>query len=314
MIGGDRRPAEADLAELRELAVEVAYRMLGSRTEAEDVAQEALERVRGVIDRAGVADGAVDGRGHGDGEDEEPVRNPAAYTTTVTTRLAIDHLRSARVRREQYVGPWLPEPIQGVSSADPAAAAELGDSLSFAMLVVLESLGPDERAAFLLHDTFGYGYDELATVLDRSPAACRKLVSRARQRIAARRPRVATDRDEHREVLDRFIVAARSGDLDQLVALLAPETVLIADGGASLKSARHPIRGRERVARFLASIGPRLFVAGEISFEDVNGEVGLVVREQGEVVLVGAAEVDAGLISAIRWVRNPDKLRWFDPS
>ena len=120
------------------------------------------------------------------GDDRSPIRNPAAFTTTVATRLAIDHLRSARVRREQYVGPWLPEPIQAVTSSDPEAAAELGDSLSFAMLVVLEALGPDERAAFLLHDTFGYGYDELAAVLDRSPAACRKLVSRARQHIAAR--------------------------------------------------------------------------------------------------------------------------------
>ena len=291
-LDGDRLDA------LRERAVAVAYRMLGSRTEAEDIAQDTLERVR---------------RALRDGDDAgEPIRNPAAFTTTVATRLSIDHLRSARVRRERYVGPWLPEPIQGVSSSDPEAAAELGDSLSFAMLVVLEALGPDERAAFLLHDTFGYGYDELAVVLDRSPAACRKLVSRARQRIAARRPRISTDHDEHRELLDRFLGAARRGDLEQLVAVLAPESVLVADGGATMKSARHPIRGRSRVARFLSSIGPRVFDVGEVSIEDVNGELGFVVRDGGAVVLVGTAEVDDGRIAALRWVRNPDKLRWFD--
>ena len=296
---GDR-----ELAELRGRAVAVAYRMLGSRSEAEDVAQDTLERVR----RA--ADGGAADEGTGA---HEPIRNLAAFTTTVATRLAIDHLRSARVRRERYVGPWLPEPIQTVSSSDPEAAAELGDSLSFAMLVVLESLGPDERAAFLLHDTFGYGYDELAVVLDRSPAACRKLVSRARQRIAARRPRVVTDHDEHREVLERFIGAARSGDLDRLLEVLAPESLLVTDGGATLKAARHPIRGRARLARFLASIGPRVFATGEVTFEDVNGELGVVVREEGTVVLVGTAEVDGGRISTVHWVRNPDKLRWFGP-
>ncbi|MDQ2679163.1 MAG: RNA polymerase sigma factor SigJ [Actinomycetota bacterium] len=300
MIGdGPPGPDAVELAELRARAVAVAYRMLGSRTEAEDVAQDTIERVRVAMGRGGV--------------DDEPVRNPAAFTTTVATRLAIDHLRSARVRREQYVGPWLPEPIQAVTSSDPEAAAELGDSLSFAMLVVLEALGPDERAAFLLHDTFGYGYDELAAVLDRSPAACRKLVSRARQHIAARRPRVTTDSDEHRRVLERFVVAARSGDLDQLLEVLAPESVLVTDGGATLKAARHPIRGRTRVARFLASIGPRVLDTGDVSFGDVNGELGVIVRDEGAVVLVGTAEVDGGRIVAVHWVRNPDKLQWFDP-
>lgn len=293
-------PDEAELVELRDRAVAVAYRMLGSRSEAEDVAQDTIEKVRGVM-------GRVDDGG-------EAIRTPAAYTTTVATRLSIDHLRSARVRREQYVGPWLPEPIQGVSSADPEGAAELNDSLSFAMLVVLESLGPLERAAFLLHDTFGYGYDELAQILDRSPTTCRKLVSRARQRVAERRPRVATDGVEHRVVLERFVDAARGGDIDALLELLTPETVLVADGGATMKSARHPIRGRARVARFLASIGPRVLPAEGVEIDEVNGELGLVVRTGGDVVMVASLEVDDGRIAAVRWVRNPDKLRWFDPT
>ncbi len=286
--------------ELRERAVAVAYRMLGSRSEAEDIAQDTLVKVRAAVQR-GVDDG-------------EPVRNTAAFTTTVASRLSIDHLRSARVRREQYVGPWLPEPVQPMDSSDPEAAAELGDSLSFAMLVVLEALGPDERAAFLLHDTFGYGYDELSTILDRSPAACRKLVSRARQRVAERRPRIATDADEHRVVLERFVGAARDGDMDELLELLTPDSVLVADGGARMKSARHPIRGRDRVARFMASIGPRVFSPGVVELESTGGATSLVVREDGAVVLVGSFEIVDGSIAAVRWVRNPDKLRWFDPA
>ncbi len=306
--GGDVGPGDAaergpgadpDLRGLRERAVVVAHRMLGSRTEAEDVAQDTLVRVGDALEKAR-ADG-------------EPIRNVEAFTTTVATRLSIDLLRSARVRRERYVGPWLPEPVAPLSSSDPEVAAELGDSLSFAMLVVLESLGPDERAAFLLHDTFGYGYDELAAVLDRSPAACRQLVSRARRRVAERRPRIATDAEEHRAVVERFVEAARAGSMDALLELLAPDSVLVTDGGANLKSARHPIRGRDRVARFLAAIGPRVLSAGLIELDAPGGELSLVVREAGEVVLVGSFEIVESRVAAIRWVRNPDKLRWFDP-
>lgn len=292
-----------DLTQLRDRAVAVAYRMVGSRTDAEDIAQTTMLRVAAAIDH-----GAA-------GED---LRSPEAFTTTVATRLSIDHLRSARVRREQYVGPWLPEPVGGaatdpldpVSAADPAAAAALGDSLSFAFLVVLESLGPVERAAFLLHDTFGYGYDELAAVLDRSEESCRQLVSRARRRLADRRPRFTVDDVEHRRLLDRFVAAARTGDVDALVGLLAPDAELVSDGGALRKAARHPIVGRDRVVRFVQKIGPRVFRDATATVEPVNGELAFVVRRGGEVTLVGILETAAGEVVALRWVSNPDKLRW----
>lgn len=288
----DRGLPATELAELRSRAVAVAYRMVGSRSEAEDIAQDTMVKVQAAAAR-------------------EELRSAAAFTTTVATRLAIDHLRSARVRREEYVGPWLPEPLSAIGADDTAAAAELADSLSFAMLVVLESLGPLERAAFLLHDTFGYGYDELSRILDRSPAACRQLVSRARRRIADDRPPLPTDPQEHRELLGRFVAAARSGDLAGLVDVLAPDAVVITDGGANMKAARHPIRGRDRVSRFMHSIGPRIFDGFEVELTDVNGQLGFVAWDGEAATLVGTIEVADGKIVTVRSVRNPDKLRWF---
>lgn len=298
-----------DLESLRSRAVAVAYRMLGSRTDAEDIAQTTMIRVQSRLDDAG---------------DTDPLRSPEAFTTTVATRLSIDHLRSARVRREQYVGPWLPEPVAGsgsvggvgaerldpIASGDPAAVADLGDSLSFAFLVVLESLGPVERAAFLLHETFGYGYDELATILDRSEDSCRQLVSRAKRRLADGRPRFTVDDAEHRELLERFVAAARGGDVDALVGLLAPDADLVSDGGANRKAARHPVVGRDRVVRFVQKIGPRVFQGADVTIEPVNGELAFVLRARGQVTLVGLVETSGGQVTALRWVSNPDKLGW----
>jgi RNA polymerase sigma-70 factor (ECF subfamily) len=289
-----------DLAALREVAVSVAYRMLGSRTDAEDLAHDALLKVQ-------------------EAARTTTLRSPEAFVVTVTTRLAIDHLRSARVRRETYVGPWLPEPVtslppgDGRSDAmrgDGAREAELADSLSFAFLVVLESLGPVERAAFLLRDVFGFGYDELATTLDRNAAACRQLVSRARARVADGRRRLEVDANEHRRLLERFVAAARDGDVDQLVSVLAHDAVITSDGGANLRAARWPIVGQDRVARFLGKIGPRSLGISSVDLVELNGELGFAASVDGHVTIAGLVEVVDGRISVIRWVLNPDKLAW----
>jgi RNA polymerase sigma-70 factor (ECF subfamily) len=295
-------PSDVTLSGLRSLAVGVAYRMVGSRTEAEDLAQEALARVAPAL-AAG------------------EVRNAEAFTTTVTTRLAIDHLRLARVQREAYVGPWLPEPVID-ERFGPAAAAELGDSLSFAFLVVLESLAPLERAAFLLREVFSFDYPQVAEALGRSEAACRQLVSRARSHIADRRPRFTVDPVEHRALLDRFVAAATTGDVDGLRSLLTDDVVLVSDGGPDRRAARHPIDGIDRVVRFVARLGPKLFGSapavpawsGEVDVRigPVNGEPGFVVRREGEVVHAGTIEIADGAITSIWWVVNPDKLHWVD--
>jgi RNA polymerase sigma-70 factor (ECF subfamily) len=279
-----------DLERLRAVAAGVAYRMVGSRTEAEDLAQEALVRVTAAAER-------------------EDLANAEAFTTTVATRLSIDHLRSARVQRETYLGPWLPEPVAD-DLLDGASAAETADTLSFALLSVLEALGPVERAAFLLREVFGYGYDEVAAVLDRTEPAVRQLVSRARKRVEAGRPRRAVERDEHRRVLDRFLAATREGDVDGLVAVLAEDAVLVSDGGRHTKAARRPVEGRDRIVRFLRSIGPRALGDRRVEVVALNGEPGFVALAGEEVVLAGTIEVADGHVTAVRWVLNPDKLHW----
>lgn len=282
---------DLDLDGLRRVATGVAYRMVGSRTEAEDLAQEAVVRVAAAAER-------------------EDLANPEAFTTTVATRLSIDHLRSARVRREEYLGPWLPEPVTDDVLTDGAAAAVTADTLSFALLSVLEALGPVERAAFLLREVFGYGYDEVAAVLDRSEPAVRQLVARARKRVEAGRPRRSVERDEHRRVLERFLAATRQGDVEGLVAVLAEDAVLVSDGGRAAKAARRPIAGRDRLARFLQTIGPRALGGRRIEVVAINGEPGFLALVGDEVALAGTVEVAAGRIAAVRLVLNPDKLRW----
>ena len=279
-----------ELTALRALAVSVAYRMVGSRTEAEDLAQEAMVRVVRALEA-------------------DDIRSPEAFTTTVTTRLAIDHLRLARVQRETYVGPWLPEPVAD-DAVGPAAAAELSDSLSLAFLVVLESLGPVERAAFLLREVFGFDYPQVAETVGRSEDACRQLVSRAKQRVGAERPRFAVDPDEHRRLLERFVAAAQGGDIDELTSFLTADVVLVSDGGPTMKAARHPIHGLDRVVRFLASVGPKAFGRGELHLAPVNGEPGFIVVRDGATFLAGTVDISDGAITAIRWVINPDKLHW----
>ena len=287
-----------DLEHLRRVAASVAYRMVGSRTEAEDLAQEALVRLHAVAGR-------------------ERVRNPEAFVTTVVSRLSIDHLRLARVQRERYIGPWLPEPVTSDALDDGARAAEVADTLSFALMVVLESLGPVERAAFLLREVFGYGYPEVAEMLGRSEAACRQLVARARHRVEQHAHRRVVSHAEHRRLLDRFLAAARDGDLDGLRELLTADATVVSDGGPRRKAARYPVTGHHRTVRFLHTVDRQWFEDGRrVEVVDIDGEPGFAVVAGDEVVLAGTIEVDVPTgaeeprIAGMRWVLNPDKLGW----
>ncbi|RRR99493.1 RNA polymerase sigma factor SigJ [Glycomyces terrestris] len=277
--------ALARFEELRPRLVGVAYGLLGSVAEAEDVVQDAWLRLQR--------------------SDIDAIEDLTGWLVTTTSRLALDVLRSARVRREAYVGPWLPEPVE--TAPDPADSVSLADSLSWAMLVVLETLTPAERAAFVLHDVFGLTFEEVGAALGRSPAACRKLASRAREHVERRQPRFDVDPAEHRHVVEAFSRAVVSGDIDGLTALLDPEAVLTSDGGGVVRAARNPIRGADRVARFLAGVTAR-YEQFEHRLTSVNGGPALLTvigGEVGGITLLGIAD---GRIVAVDMVRNPDKL------
>ena len=289
-------PTAEAYAELRPYVFSIAYRMVGSVTEAEDLVQEAFLRLHRAV---------------GDGEE---VESPRAYLATVVTRLAIDHLRSARSRRETYVGSWLPEPLVGATD-DVAAAAELADSLSVAFLVVLETLSPVERAVFLLREVFDFGYDEIATIVGRSEANCRQIAVRARRHVEARRPRFDPSPERREELADRFFAAAQEGDTDALVELLAADAAIYGDGGGRAPALRRPARGAARVARLLsqwARLGARGGIGGERV--TVNGQPGLRITDaEGRTLSVMALQVDDGRIAAIHSIINPDKLRHLGP-
>jgi RNA polymerase sigma-70 factor (ECF subfamily) len=280
----------ADFVEHRDHLFGVAYRMLGSVAEAEDVVQEAYLRWAGA--------------------DRSEVERPVAWLTTVTTRLCLDRLRSAQVRRESYVGPWLPEPLLTDDDAVPEAAAELSDSLTTAFLVLLERLNPLERAVFLLHDVFGYGFEEIAAVVERPVASCRQVASRARRAVAPeRRTRYTVAPDEERRLIGTFLQASGSGDIDGLLALLAEDVELWSDGGARRHAARHPIIGPARVARFCANIGRRAVPRASVRFVRIGGDPGVVFTDDvdGSKMTV-AFELSAGGIRRLHLVVNPDKL------
>lgn len=282
-----------DLEALRRHGFGVAYRMLGTVADAEDVVQEALARLARV--------------------DEDP-DEPAAWVTTVTTWLAIDHLRGERVKRERYIGPWLPEALlEDVAGAPagPAETVEFAESLSQAFLVVLEQLTPVERAAFLLHVVFDYPYAEVAAIIGRSPVSCRQLVARARKHLAAARPRFDPDPELRRRLLKRFLAAAEEGDLAGLAALLAEDAVLYSDGGGQVVAARRPLVGAARIARMLASVTRKALAHDppDAKLVAVNGQPGQVLRgADGGVLQVLSIDVEGGLIRVVRIVRNPDKL------
>jgi RNA polymerase sigma-70 factor (TIGR02957 family) len=279
--------------ELSRRAFAIAYRMLGSVAEAEDVAQEALVRV------------------HRSVEAGEVLESPTGFVATIATRLAIDTLRSARHRRETYVGDWLPEPIVTDAGDDPAMRAEMADSLSMAFLVLLERLSPEQRAALLLRDVFDYEYSRIAEVIGTSEANARQLAARARRQVQRERPRFETSREQRDELAQLFFAAARDGDLGRLEALLAHDAVLRGDGGGRVPAVARPVHGRTRVARTVKALTRQSVEAGAtLEPHEVNGQPGGVVRDaDGKLIGVLEFEVDAGQIRAINSIVNPDKLR-----
>jgi RNA polymerase sigma-70 factor (TIGR02957 family) len=281
------------LDDLRPRIFAIAYRMLGSVSEAEDVVQETLIRVHSAI------------------EGGEEISSPRAYAATVATRIAIDELRSARARRETYVGEWLPEPITERPEDDPARQAEVADSLSLAFLVLLESLSPEQRAAFLLHDVFDYDYGKVAEIVGTSEQNARQLASRARRHVQDGRTRFDASAERRDELAASFLAAAQEGDLEELEAMLAEDVELHGDGGGLAPAIRHPVFGRKRVARMLGnwwSLAARL---GAITVRriDVNGQPGAEYLDaDGRLIGVMSLDIAEGKIQAIRSIVNPEKL------
>jgi RNA polymerase sigma-70 factor (ECF subfamily) len=267
----------------------LAYRMLGSRAEAEDVVQEAYVRWHQ--------------------SDRDGVRNAEAWLVTTATRLAIDRLRALKTEREAYTGPWLPEPIMQNTPPLPDRHLELASDLSLAFLVLLERLGPEERAAFLLHEVFDFGYPEIASVLDKSEDASRQIVHRARTRVRSARKRFDVTEAAKANLLRKFTEAMKARDEQTLLSLFAPDATWTADGGGRAAASPHPILGAERIARFVVGLQHRLQSDGAtIEQVDVNGETGLLVRVDGRTLAILAIDSDGERIHAVYAVVNPDKL------
>jgi RNA polymerase sigma-70 factor (ECF subfamily) len=262
--------------------------MLGSRSDAEDVVQDAYLRFAGA----------------------QEVHNAEAFLVTIVTRLCLDRLKSAKAQREVYVGPWLPEPVFDAEGLSAEAATELADDLSFALLLALDRLSPMERAAFLLHDVFDTPFSEIAAMLGRTEAACRQLASRARRAVRDNRPAPAATPDSHARLLQAFSAAVASGNVRQLAELLREDAVALTDGGGRKFAARNPIIGADKVARFFIGLAGK--TAGqEVRIEPamINGAVGALLYLDGELDLTLSMAIDGEKIAAIYVVRNPDKLR-----
>jgi RNA polymerase sigma-70 factor (ECF subfamily) len=286
------------LDELRPVAFAIAYRMLGTVSDAEDVVQEALLRVHQTLEAG------------------EQIASPRAFVATVTTRLAINELHSARVRRERYVGEWLPEPIITDHRHDPPQHAERADSLSLAMLVLLESLSPEQRAVLLLHDVFGYDHAQIAEIIGKSQGNVRQLATRARRHVERRRPRYQTTREQRYELARRFFAAAEHGDLPGLEALLAHDVELTGDGGGKVPALARPLRGRSAVAGALSNsliFGSRI-PGGSLRPVEVNdGPGALVLDGQQRLIGVIGLGIAGGQIRTINSIVNPEKLRHLGP-
>ena len=284
----DGRPDPATEAFLayRNLLFTVAYEMLGSAADAEDVLQETWLRWAGV--------------------DLGTVRDQRAYLVRITTRQALGRLRTLGRRKESYTGPWLPEPL--LTAPDVAEDVELADSVSMAMLLVLETLKPNERAVFVLREVFDLAYDEIAEAVDKSPAAVRQIAHRARAHVAARRPRGVVSAAETRDALEAFQRAAETGDLQSLLDILAPDVVFLGDGGGVVEAVLAPVVGADRVARLLAVGLDRIAGAASLQPAQVNGFPALTIRFNGEIDTVIAVRIDDGLITGLYAVRNPEKL------
>jgi RNA polymerase sigma-70 factor (ECF subfamily) len=283
---------------LRPLMFSIAYRMLGSVSEAEDIVQEAFLRYHAAQPR------------------QAEIGSPKAYLSAVTTRLCIDHLRSARARREAYPGPWLPEPLLTGESADPAGHAEQTDSLSMAFLLVLERLSPVERAVFLLHDVFSYGYQEIARIVGKSEDNCRQLARRARRHVTEHKPRFEASRGKREELAARFFSAVGGGgNMDGLISMLAADVVVYGDSGGTSPSWPRPIAGRDRVARLMAGVSSQIRQLGITARPvEINGQPGAVfVDPAGRLTNVFVLDIAAGQVQTVRSVINPAKLRHLGP-
>jgi RNA polymerase sigma-70 factor (TIGR02957 family) len=282
------------LEELRPRAFAIAYRMLGSVAEAEDVVQEALLRVNTSLEKG------------------ERIESPRAYVATITTRLAIDELRSARARRETYVGEWLPEPIVVDTREDPERQAEMADSLSLAFLVLLENLSPEQRAALLLHDVFDYDYAEIARIIGKNEDNARQLATRARRHVDQGKPRFEASKEKREELAGRFFAAAQQGDMKALEALLAEDVVLKGDGGGKAPALARSLHGRNRVARTIGNWAKTGWMLPGLTIRsvEVNGQPGALFLD-GDGAVISAMELDIaeGRIQGINSVVNPDKLQ-----
>jgi RNA polymerase sigma-70 factor, ECF subfamily len=285
---------------LRPMLFSLAYRMLGSVSEAEDIVQEAFLRQERALSQG------------------TEIESPKAFLSAIVTRLSIDHLRSARARREVYFGEWLPEPLltDDDPKLDPADYAEQADSLSLAFLVLLEQLTPVERAVFLLHDVFGYGFDEIAEIVGKTGENCRQLAVRARRHIDEQKPRFEASREERERLAARFFAAVTDGDVESLVEMLAADVVVYGDGGGKAPSWPRPIVGRDRVSRLFAGLGPQMAdLHLTLQLHEVNGQPGaLVLDPQQRITNVFSLDIADGVLQTIRSVINPDKLRHLGPT
>ena len=264
----------------------IAYRMLGSASEAEDIVQDAWIRWQGT--------------------DRSAVQDPPAFLATVTTRLAINALQSARARRETYVGPWRPEPVD--TRNDPTLGAEGAEALGFAVLVMLERLTPTERAAYVLREAFAYGYPQICEIVQVSEVAARQLVSRARKHLAGERRRKVTRQEQHR-LLTAFLAAAETGDLDALERLFADDVVSYSDGGGVVRASKFPVVGRARVAKFVRAFHTHFWEGVEIAEADVNGQPSLILTQEGSTMAVLTVVASGHAIDQVLWMMNPHKLR-----
>ena len=282
-----------EFTQARPRLVRVAYAIIGTHTEAEDVVADCWFRLVSA-------------------DQQEPVRDVEAWSVVTVSRMALDVLRSARVRRERYVGPWLPEPVvaspDAEPPADPADQVTLADEVSYAVLVMMETLSPAERTAFVLHDLFGLPFTEVANIVGRTPGAVRQLASRARRHVRTSSPWPETDAAEHRRVIEAFAKAATSGDLTALIHLLDPDVVLVSDGGGLVSAARKPVHGPDRVARFLLGVLAKEQPGDTIDRVLVNGAPGFAVYQQGTLVTIAAVTVAVGRITRLDLIRTPTKL------
>lgn len=278
----------------RPLLLAIGYRMLGSLSEAEDMVQETFLRWHQSV--------------------SEMPRSPKAYLSTILTRLCIDHLRSARREREQYVGSWLPEPVATQTDANPDVMAELADSLSIAFLVMLEQLSPTERAVLLLHDVFDFDYDEISKMVDKSVTNCRQILRRAHQHLGMERPRNSLDRAQQNRLVEQFLQAWTAGDLEGLLALVTEKVIVWSDGGGKAVAAQRPIRGNQKVARFLLAVRRNKHMPKDVvpRLVEINGQAGIVLCVADRPYSVLGFRFSAGRIEEIFSVLNPEKLRSID--